>query len=152
MCLAGYYYPSYVWACPLKGHVPIWRTAVVDCHRHSPQAYKCVCVCGCSSKLCRLPYPTLKPPASQHLPLFYPAKSNARRVLDNVLISSSDAKQKTSACCTFAATPPILPTPLPPPLHFIKTKSTKQKSQMQCWLYHLGPRRKKNKTSVNATL
>lgn len=46
----------YMCVCPLKGHVPIWRTAVttVTCiHRKHLRVCMCVCVCCCAA-LCRL--------------------------------------------------------------------------------------------------
>lgn len=151
MCLAGYYYPTiHVWACPLKGHVPIWRTAVVDCHRHSPQASKWVCVGALPSCVV---YHTPSTTQPLLLPPLYPSQPSPMLVVSSTTCSFPRVTLNkrfllAAPCChaPYTSLPPLLP------LHFIKTKSTKQKSQMQCWLYHLGPRRKRNKTSENATL
>lgn len=96
-----------MWVCPLKGHVPIWRTAVTTVtgiHRKHLRVYMgvCVSVCCCAA-LCRLQLFLLSllpnclslPPCS---------KLVHTRVLD-VPISSSDAKQKISACCTLLPRP-----------------------------------------------
>lgn len=99
--------------------MPIWRTAVVDCHRHSPQTSESVCICVCVL-LCHAVSSTtascLTPPT--YLPSPSPCSKRVHtRVLD-VPISSSDAKQKISACCTLLLPRPLhLPTSTPPLTH-----------------------------------
>lgn len=110
--------------------------------------WECVCVCvvvpRCVVYNCFLSHsPYLASPSSC-------AKRVHTRVLD-VPISSSDAKQKISACCTLLLPRPLHLAPFyspSVPLHFIKTKSTKQKSQMRCWLSCLGQGKSRRRRSL----
>lgn len=128
-----------MWVCPLKGHVPIWRTAVTTVtgiHRKHLRVCMCECVsvCCCAA-LCRLQLfllsllPTcLAPPPATSLSTLVSSTCPFPRVTLNKRFLLA------APCCCHA------PSSYPPsvPLHFIKTKSTKQKSQMRCWLSCLG--------------
>lgn len=83
-------------------------STVTGIHRKHLSVYVCVCECiGVS--VCVLPscivYNCSLSPPTPRSPLPYPASQVHTRVLDDVLISSSDAKQKISACCTLLKRP-----------------------------------------------